>query len=133
MLRSLKDRFALLFYRFIIFMARHWDRYQLRLQGALIVIKNALEQESKETKEMLEIYLRFTQGRASKEEMAEANHQFRDVLRAIGLGAFAILPFAPLSIPFIVKLGKYFGIEILPSSFRKKAIGKKDIKNTDIN
>ncbi|MBU2425362.1 MAG: hypothetical protein KKA56_00630, partial [Gammaproteobacteria bacterium] len=36
---------------------------------------------------------------------------------ATGLGIFAVLPFAPITIPLIVKLGRKLGIEVLPSAF----------------
>jgi len=37
--------------------------------------------------------------------------------KGLGIGIFAVLPFAPLTIPFIIKLGKRMGIDILPSAF----------------
>ena len=94
--------------------------YRDTIVKALKKLKSALAQESAETKEMLEIYFRFSQGKASPKEMAQANAQFRDLLRTSGLGVFAVLPFAPVTIPLIVKIGRRFGIEILPSSFRPK-------------
>jgi hypothetical protein len=36
------------------------------------------------------------------------------------LGVFAILPFAPITIPLIVKLGRKLGIEVMPSAFAPK-------------
>lgn len=67
---------------------------------------------------MLEIYSRWTQGQATDQEMWQANEQFRDILRGLGLGIFAVLPFAPITIPIMVKIGKKLGIDILPSSFK---------------
>jgi hypothetical protein len=101
-----------------LWLVAHIDKFKLNTINALLKLKDALATESDETKRMLEIYLRFSRGKASKEEMETANDQFRDLLRALGLGVFAALPFAPVTIPVIVKLGKKLGIEILPSSFR---------------
>ena len=90
-----------------------------KLKDQLNLIKRGLSIETKETRAMIKTYLRFTQGKASQEDMNEANEQFRDFLKTIGLGALAVLPFAPVTIPFIVKLGKKFGIEVIPSGFRE--------------
>ncbi|MBU3004517.1 hypothetical protein KO534_14275 [Paraglaciecola arctica] len=68
---------------------------------------------------MLITYKRFTRGQASKLEMQQANQQFVDVIRGLGLGVLAILPFAPITLPFVVKLGEKIGVNVLPSAFMK--------------
>ncbi|KZN38663.1 hypothetical protein [Pseudoalteromonas luteoviolacea] len=93
------------------------NRQKLKLKRSLIALKGALEQEKQETEEMLDIYKRYTQGQASKDELKVANKQFVDVLKGLGLGVFAILPFAPITIPIIIKLGSKLGVDVLPSSF----------------
>ncbi|WP_440903159.1 hypothetical protein ACMZOO_09680 [Catenovulum sp. SX2] len=98
---------------------------KLKLRRAMLSLKIALRQESAETRQMLEIYKRSTRGKASKEEIAIANEQFLDVLRGIGLGIFAVLPFAPITIPLIVKLGRWVGVEVMPSSFAPAKTNKK--------
>lgn len=92
-------------------------RQQLRFKRAMVALKIALAQEKQETKEMLQIYRRYTQGHATKEELHTANEQFLDILKGIGLGVFAVLPFAPITIPLVVKLGQWVGVDVLPSSF----------------
>ena len=92
-------------------------RQQLRFRRAMVALKIALAQEKQETKEMLSIYRRYTQGHTSKEELKRANEQFVDILKGLGLGVFAVLPFAPLTIPLVVKLGSLVGVDVLPSSF----------------
>lgn len=83
----------------------------------MLILKDALSQEKQETKDMLVTYKRYTKKQASREELAEANKQFGDLLKGLGLGVFAVLPFAPLTIPLVVKLGKMVGVDVLPSSF----------------
>ena len=83
----------------------------------LLAVKRGLAQETRETKVMLSTYKRFTKGRASKQEMEEANKQFVDVVRGLGLGVLAVLPFAPITLPFVVKLGERIGVNVLPSAF----------------
>lgn len=92
-------------------------RQQLRFKRSMVALKIALAQERKETKEMLSIYRRYTQGEVSKEDLTKANAQFVDILKGLGLGVFAVLPFAPITIPLVVKLGHWVGVEVLPSSF----------------
>tara|TARA_R110000868_G_scaffold117600_2_gene312191 strand:- start:834 stop:1193 length:360 start_codon:yes stop_codon:yes gene_type:complete len=81
-------------------------------------IRRALEKESVETRDMIFTYLKFSRGLATEEEMKAANLQFQDFLKTIGLGVFAVLPFAPLTIPFLVTFGKKIGIDVIPDSFR---------------
>ena len=92
----------------------------------MLNFREALGQEKKETIEMLVIYRKFTNKNASKEEMKVAHQQFFDLLKGAGLGVFALLPFAPLTIPLILKLGKMWGIELLPTSFNDQNSDNKD-------
>lgn len=87
------------------------------LKRSLLVVKRGLAQETRETKIMLSTYKRFTKGQASKLEMQEANKQFVDVIRGLGLGVLAVLPFSPITLPFVVKLGEKIGVNVLPSAF----------------
>jgi hypothetical protein len=87
------------------------------LKRSLLAVKQGLAQETRETKVMLSTYKRFTKGQASKLEMEEANKQFVDVIRGLGLGILAVLPFSPITLPFVVKLGERIGINVLPSAF----------------
>ena len=95
-------------------------RQTVTLKRQLILVKHALSQEKDETKQMLSTYRRYTQRQASPEEMKQANQQFLDVLRGLGLGFFAVLPFSPVTIPIAIRLGKWMGVDILPSSFRRE-------------
>tara|TARA_R110002072_G_scaffold534_6_gene3835 strand:- start:16131 stop:16472 length:342 start_codon:yes stop_codon:yes gene_type:complete len=108
-------------YTKIILKLASWNKsFYHKTIETLQLIKVGLATEKDETRVMLRTYIQYSKGKASREEMKIANAQFRDFLRTIGLGALAFLPFAPLTIPFIVKLGRKFKVEILPSSFREK-------------
>ena len=91
-----------------------------KMRRSMLQVKHALAQEKQETLQMMSTYRKYTQGKASKVELKEANAQFVDVLKGVGLGVFAILPFAPITIPLIVKLGKLVGVDVLPSAFNKR-------------
>ncbi|GIU30400.1 MULTISPECIES: hypothetical protein [unclassified Shewanella] len=103
-------------------------RFWLRLKRDMLVLKDALSQEKQETKDMLVAYKRYTCRQASKEELIEANKQFADLLKGLGLGMFAVLPFAPITIPLVVKLGKLVGVDVLPSSFNNMSERKANIR-----
>ncbi|WP_105189100.1 MULTISPECIES: hypothetical protein [unclassified Pseudoalteromonas] len=92
-------------------------RQKLKLRRAMVTLKWALAQERQETREMLDIYKRYTKGQASKQDLQVANKQFVDILKGLGLGVFAVLPFAPITIPLVVKIAHMVGVDILPSSF----------------
>lgn len=99
-------------------------RHTIKLKRQLIRVKIALAQEKNETKEMLGIYRRYTIKQATPEEMKQANKQFVDVLKGLGIGVFAVLPFAPITIPIVIKVGKWVGVDILPSSFKENSTKK---------
>jgi len=100
----------------------------LRFRFSMVRLKTALAQETDETRRMLHIYQRSLQGKATEAELRFANHQLVDVLRATGLGVFAVLPFAPITIPVLIKLGRKLGVEVLPSSFQPRTERQKRIK-----
>jgi len=86
-----------------------------KISSSLLTLKKALEVESKETTQMLDIYYKYVSGeRIDKDELSKANNQLKDVLKGVGaFGVFA-LPGGILAIAFLVKLGKIFNIDILP-------------------
>lgn len=91
-----------------------------RLKRQMIRLKLALSQEKAETKEMLSIYRKYTRRQATPEEIVLANKQLVDILKGLGLGVFAVLPFAPITIPILIKVGRLVGVDILPSSFNRE-------------
>jgi hypothetical protein len=88
------------------------------------VLKEHIAEESDETKVMLDIYHRSLEGKASKEELREANEQFKDLLRIAGLGTLVVLPGSLLLIPLAVAGANRLGIRLLPSSF----VNKQDVE-----
>ncbi len=95
-------------------------RLRFILLKALRKLRHVIQQEGKESREMLKIYLDYSQGKATKEQLEVAHEQFRDILRATGLGVLLFLPFAPITLPFILKLADKLDIQILPSSMKEE-------------
>ena len=95
-------------------------RVRISFKRSMLCLKIALAQEKEETKEMFEIYGKGIKGQANKKDLAIAHSQFFDLLKGLGLGVFAVLPFAPITIPLLIKLAKLVGVDLLPSSFNQK-------------
>jgi hypothetical protein len=93
-------------------------KLKAKLIKTLLLVREGLSKESEDTRDMILTYLRFSQGDASKEEMKVANKQFRSFLKTLGLGALAVLPLAPITIPAVVGLGKKLGIDVIPKGFK---------------
>jgi hypothetical protein len=90
------------------------ENLKKELVKGLTKVKDGLAKETKENKEMLNIYYRHTRGEASSEEMDKANEQFRNLMKTLGMGTLLLIPLSPITIPTFVKLGKLFDIDILP-------------------
>ena len=56
--------------------------------------------------------------------MKLANRQLADLLKGLGIGVFAILPFSPLTIPAIIIVSRRLGVNILPSALLSTETGK---------
>ena len=86
-----------------------------KIKKSLLDLKEVLKTESKESSQMLDIYYKYIAGeKINKDDLDKANEQLKDVLKGLGaLGIFA-LPGGVLAIAFLVKVGKYFGVDILP-------------------
>jgi hypothetical protein len=88
---------------------------------ALTKIQSILSNETRESNKMLRIYQKYITNNESitKEELEQANKQFSDLLKGLGLTGVFVLPGGLLAIAFIVKAGKKLGIDIIPDKYRK--------------
>ena len=68
---------------------------------------------------MLDVYFKYVDGDVDEKDLVEANKQFRQVLRSLGLGVLVILPFSPITIPYVIKKAKELGIDIIPDWYKK--------------
>ena len=104
--------------RLFLFFAGLFKGFKIRLIKSLEILRNGLASEKVNTQDMFKIYFKHSRGQATKEDLKAANKQFRDIIKGLGLGVFLILPFAPITLPLIVSLGRKLGVEVLPDSFR---------------
>jgi len=88
---------------------------------ALTRIQSILSNETRESNEMLRIYQKYITDNKSitNEELEQANKQFSDLLKGLGLAGVFALPGGLLAIAFIVKAGEKLGIDIIPDKYRK--------------
>ena len=91
------------------------------IRGSLAKIKSILADETRESNEMLKIYQKYVSNneKITKEELDQANKEFYDLLKGLGLAGVFVLPGGLLAIAFIVKLGEKLGIDIIPEKYRK--------------
>ena len=93
------------------------DKHQVydRLEKIFLAIKN----EQKETQELGLLLKKYTlqSGNLTRDEMKIVKAQFIDLLKIAGLSIPLIMPFSPVIIPIMMKLGQKVGVRILPTSF----------------
>ena len=92
------------------------------IEKYLLRLKDAFLDETTENKKMLDIYVKYIEGCATNDEIEEANYQLKQVFKSLGLGILVILPFSPISIPYVLKRAKEYNIDLIPDWY--KALSK---------
>ena len=67
---------------------------------------------------MLDIYIKYAEGRASEEELENANEQLKEILKSLGLGILIVLPFSPVTLPYIFSKAKELNIDLIPNWYK---------------
>lgn len=67
---------------------------------------------------MLDVYIKYVEGSASNEELDFANEQLKQVLKNLGLGILIILPFSPITLPYIFSKAKELNIDLIPNWYK---------------
>ena len=95
-----------------------------KIKQYILRLKDSFLEETDENKKMLDIYMKHIDGTATDNEIKKANHQLKQVLRSFGLGILLILPFSPISIPYVLKKAKDLEIDLIPDWY--KALRKEE-------
>ncbi|MDA9561878.1 hypothetical protein OAU23_01225 [Gammaproteobacteria bacterium] len=90
-----------------------------KIQKYLLKLKDSFLEESEENKKMLDVYIKFIEGEATEEEIEYANNQLNEIFKSLGLGVLTILPFSPITIPYVMKKAQELGIDIIPNWYKK--------------
>jgi hypothetical protein len=93
----------------------HKEKTSKAFQDLLINIKT----EATETHQASKIFVKYIkEGSVSKNEEDELRAQVYDILKVLGIGIpFALVPGASLLMPFLIKIAKKKGIDLLPTAF----------------
>ena len=89
-----------------------------RLNKILSKLQESFLEENRENKKMLDIYIKFAEGSASSDELELANSQLRQILKNLGLGILLILPFSPITLPYIFSKAKELDIDLIPNWYK---------------
>ena len=89
-----------------------------KIQKFLFKLRDSFLEESEENRRMLDTYANYIDGTASDKEIDEANYQLKQVFRSVGLGILVVLPFSPISIPYVLKKAKEYNIELIPDWYK---------------
>jgi hypothetical protein len=95
-----------------------------RFYNTLSKLQDSFLVENRENKKMLDVYIKMIEGTASDEEINLANSQLQQILKNLGLGILIILPFSPITLPFIFSKAKELNIDLIPNWY--KALTNKD-------
>ncbi len=67
---------------------------------------------------MLDTYLKFVEGSVTERELELANSQLQQILKNLGLGILLILPFSPITLPYIFSKAKELNIDLIPNWYK---------------
>ena len=90
-----------------------------KLQKYILKLKESFIEETEENRKMLDIYVKSIEGLASEDEIKYADNQLKQIFKNLGLGVLTILPFSPITIPYVVKKAQEFGIDLIPNWYKK--------------
>tara|TARA_Y100000768_G_scaffold367212_1_gene330091 strand:- start:774 stop:1091 length:318 start_codon:yes stop_codon:yes gene_type:complete len=95
-----------------------------RFISILSKIQESFLEENLENKKMLDIYIKFADGSATENEIKQANNQLSQVLKSLGLGILLVLPFSPITLPYIFSKAKEHNIDLIPNWYKSLSNNK---------
>jgi len=67
---------------------------------------------------MLDVYIKYVEGNVTEEELENANEQLKEILKSLGLGILIVLPFSPITLPYIFSKAKELNIDLIPNWYK---------------
>jgi hypothetical protein len=89
-----------------------------RFYKTLSKLQESFLVENRENKKMLDIYIKYAEGSASEDELSEANSQLQQIFKNLGLGILLVLPFSPITLPYIFSKAKELNIDLIPNWYK---------------
>ncbi len=119
-------------------MKRYLDAQKRYLKSVSHIV-SGLKQEKDETRTMMRTFFsvltqKLPQGKQPEEqEIKEALEQLKDVHKMAGLLLVSITPGSIVTLPALCALGRRYGIELLPSAFKKDDEAEIEILESILN
>ena len=95
-----------------------------RIGLILSKIQESFLEENIENKKILDIYIKYVEGLATENEIKQANTQLSQVLKSLGLGILLVLPFSPITLPYIFSKAKEYNIDLIPNWYKSLSNNK---------
>ena len=89
-----------------------------KIKQYILRIKDSFTEETDENRQMLDIYMKHLDGSATDNDINKATRQLKQVFKSFGMGILLILPFSPISIPYVLKKAKELEIELIPDWYK---------------
>ena len=90
----------------------------IKYQKYLLQLKDVFLEENQENTKMLDVYFKFIDGKATDDELNDAKKQLEELIKSLGMGFLVLLPFSPVTIPYLVKKAKEHKIDIIPRWYK---------------
>ena len=74
--------------------------------------------ENIQNKKMLDVYIKYAEGNVTEDELENANEQLKEILKSLGLGILIVLPFSPITLPYIFSKAKELNIDLIPNWYK---------------
>mgnify|MGYP003321048124 FL=1 len=87
----------------------------------------ALKEENDANRIMLDNFFKYLET-DNKIYLRAANKQLREILKGAGFGILLILPFSPITIPYLFKRADKLGIDIIPTWYKKLDLNDEEKK-----
>ena len=88
---------------------------------------NALREENEANTEMLDNFYTYLET-DDKKYLKLANNLLREILKGAGFGILLVLPFSPITIPYLLKRAQKLGIDIIPAWYKKLDLNDEENK-----
>ena len=92
--------------------------FSQRFYKTLSKLQESFLVENRENKKMLDIYIKYAEGSASEDELSAANSQLQQIFKNLGLGILLVLPFSPITLPYIFSKAKELNIDLIPNWYK---------------
>lgn len=87
----------------------------------------ALKEENDANRIMLDNFFKYLET-DNKIYLRAANKQLREILKGAGFGILLILPFSPITIPYLFKRAEKLRIDIIPAWYKKLDLNDEEKK-----